>query len=306
MGVPMRRKIAERSVALTLLVAGLALVAVSVRSDAEAAEPPSKASCGHMPIHKSDGGYWQCSFADNFDGTGLDPSKWIAQRTDTSGYLNGMTACFVDSPNNVSVSEGTLKLTAREEAAPFTCGNWLQGFTTRYTSGMVSTAGGRFSQAFGRFAVRARISAAQVPGLQSSLWLWPVDSNRYGAFPASGEIDFAELYSAYPDRAIPFIHYNPAALDPNVTSYSCMILNPDEFHTYAVEWTPTSIKVMYDGQTCLTDYWSPAAPLTQPEPFDQPFIIALTQALGIGNNAFEPATTPLPATTEVDYVRVWK
>jgi hypothetical protein len=32
----------------------------------------------------------------------------------------------------------------------------------------------------------------------------------------------------------------------------------------------------------------------------------LTQALGIGLNGFTPGTTPLPATTRVDYVRVWK
>ena len=41
-------------------------------------------------------------------------------------------------------------------------------------------------------------------------------------------------------------------------------------------------------------------------PFDQPFFVALTQALGVDTNVFNPATTPLPATTQVDYVRVWK
>jgi hypothetical protein len=34
--------------------------------------------------------------------------------------------------------------------------------------------------------------------------------------------------------------------------------------------------------------------------------MALTQALGIGGNAFVDGKTPLPATTEVDYVRIWK
>jgi hypothetical protein len=48
------------------------------------------------------------------------------------------------------------------------------------------------------------------------------------------------------------------------------------------------------------------APQTKPQPFDQPFIIALTQLLGVSNNAFDPAKTPLPASTQVDYVRVWK
>jgi hypothetical protein len=55
----------------------------------------------------------------------------------------------------------------------------------------------------------------------------------------------------------------------------------------------------------VADSWNPAAPLVKPQPFDQPFFINLTQALGIGANLFDPATTPLPATTQVDYVRVW-
>jgi beta-glucanase (GH16 family) len=171
---------------------------------------------------------------------------------------------------------------------------------------MVTTAGGRFSQAYGRFEVRARITDADVKGLQSSLWLWPVDANRYGMYPASGEIDIAEMFSAYPDHAIPFSHYSPGATDPNITSYSCTISNLDAFHTYALVWTPSSLRILYDGRTCLIDQWTPAAPLAQPQPFDQPFFIALTQALGIGDNAFDPSTTPLPATTQVDYVRVWK
>ncbi|MCW3041307.1 MAG: hypothetical protein JWM31_3212, partial [Solirubrobacterales bacterium] len=122
----------------------------------------------------------------------------------------------------------------------------------------------------------------------------------------SGEIDIAEVYSQYPDRAIPYIHYNAAALDPNVTNTACLIANPATFHTYAVEWTPSTMKVIYDGRTCLIDTWNPATPLLRTQPFDQPFIIALTQALGIGTNAFDPATTPLPATTSIDYVRVWR
>jgi hypothetical protein len=46
--------------------------------------------------------------------------------------------------------------------------------------------------------------------------------------------------------------------------------------------------------------------LVKPQPFDQPFFVALTQALGQNGNAFDPNTTPLPATTQVDHVRVWR
>ena len=120
------------------------------------------------------------------------------------------------------------------------------------------------------------------------------------------EIDFAEMYSLYPDRAIPFIHYNPATPDPNQTNNYCFIPNLDQFHTYDLEWTQSSIKVIYDGQTCLDDDWNPAAPHHHPQPFDQPFVLNLTQAFGSLNNLFIPGMTPLPATTDVDYVHVWK
>jgi beta-glucanase (GH16 family) len=264
----------------------------------------NSAGCGPA-IPKSSGGTWQCTFYDNFNGSTLDSSKWLPQRTDTSGYVSGPDACYVDSPNNISVSGGTLKLTARKETAPFTCGDPRGNFTTQYTSGMVTTYN-RFSQAYGRFEVRAKVPATQVKGLQSSFWLWPANPSRYGsAWPASGEIDIAEMFSEYADRAVPYIHYNAAGTDPNATNTSCLITNLDAFHTYAVEWTPASIKVIYDGHTCLVDVPNPAAPLTGNQPFDQPFIVALTQALGIGDNAFDPSSTPLPATTEVDYVRVW-
>lgn len=84
-----------------------------------------------------------------------------------------------------------------------------------------------------------------------------------------------------------------------------MIGDPSEFHTYALEWTPQSMAFLYDGTTCLVDHWNAASPLVDPEPFNQPFYICLTQALGIGMNLFIPGSTPLPATTSVDWVRVW-
>ena len=263
------------------------------------------APCGLLPpLDKGNGGVWTCTFADEFNGKSLDRTKWVVQRTDLSGFHSG-PECFLDDPDNVQVVRGTLLLTVRKEAAPFTCHTPSGGYATQYTSGTVNT-NGLFSQAYGRFEVRAKLPTVQTRGLQESFWLWPDDPLRYGAWPRSGEIDIAEVYSQNADRAIPYIHYVPAALDPNVTNTSCKVSFLGHWHTYAVEWTPTSISVIYDGRTCLVDHWNPASPLHAPQPFDQPFMVALTQALGIGTNAFDPATTPLPATTQIDYVRVYK
>lgn len=212
--------------------------------------------------------------------------------------------CFVNSPNNISVANGVLNLTVRQEAAPFTCVDPKGNYTTQYTSGAAMSFG-KFSQAYGRFEVRAAFPAATVAGLQSSLWLWPNNPLQYGAYPASGEIDIAEEYSLHADRAIPYVHYVPAALDWSITNNYCTISDVSAFHDYVLNWTSTSLSVTFDGKQCISDTWNPASPLVKPQPFDQPFFINLTQALGIGSNVFNPATTPLPATTQIDYVRVW-
>jgi beta-glucanase (GH16 family) len=168
---------------------------------------------------------------------------------------------------------------------------------------MVSTYQ-RFTQTDGLFEVRAKISGATAQGLQSSFWLYPAQLT-YGAWPASGEIDIAELFSQYPTLAIPYVHYNNSSNDASATNDDCAIGDPSQFHTYAVEWTPQSLTFQYDGQTCLVDHWNAASPLIDPAPFNEPFYLCLTQALGIGTNQFLPGTTPLPATTSVDWVRVW-
>ena len=265
--------------------------------------PPPPPSCGSVQIAKPTGGYWTCTFGDDFNGTSLDTTKWAVQNTAGSGFHSG-PECFVNSPDNIKVSGGYLNLTVRKEAAPFSCASPTGAYTTQYTSGMVFTYG-KFSQTYGRFEVNAKFPAQTVAGLQESLWLFPVNYAKFGLWPLSGEIDIAEQYSAFSDRVIPYVHYVPSFVDYNVTNNKCY-LTSNAFHSYAVEWTASTITVIYDGKTCITDTWNPASPLLKPEPFNQPFFLSLTQALGIGANAFNAATTPLPATTQVDYVRVWK
>ncbi|HJR24893.1 MAG TPA: glycoside hydrolase family 16 protein [Acidimicrobiales bacterium] len=259
--------------------------------------------CGPQ-IKKADGSYWACTFVEDFDGDTLDGTTWIAQQTAQSSFAPG-GACYVDAPGNVSVSDGALHLTARQEAEPFVCPDPKGAFTTRYTAGSVSTFM-RWSQAYGRFEVRAQFPGAKVQGLQSAIWLWPDKPTKYGPWPYSGEIDIAEAYSVHPDRVIPYIHYVPMAGDSKVTNNYCMIADVSDWNTYVVEWTTKTITIIYNGKVCTSTNWNPALPLLKPQPFDQPFMIALTQALGIGKNAFDPSLTPLPATTNVDYVRVWK
>ena len=251
----------------------------------------STSVCGGNPLGM--GGRWKCTFDDEFIGTSLDTANWQPQLTATSGFVTGGPDCYVDNPNTISVSGGHLNLSALR-VAPFTCS---PDYVSSYQAGMVTTRSS-FSQTYGAFEVNAKLPQSDVPGLQETFWLYP-ENLTYGAWPASGEIDFAEFYSVHADLDVPYVHYSNTDLDPNSTTYTCRI-NPTQFNTYGLEWTPTTLTMLYNGHVCLTDMW-----LNGPAPFNQPFFIALTQAIGLSGSNAVTANTTLPATTEIDWVRAW-
>jgi beta-glucanase (GH16 family) len=283
--------------ASVVLLAGL--VAILPTQTATAAPPRQSVSCGEKVL-KANGRAWKCTFADEFSGTSIDSRKWIGLTTARSG-LKGNGDCWVDTPANVAVGDGVLRLTTRKEPAPITCTtNTGTTFDTEYTSGAVSTFG-KFDQAFGRWEIRARFPQITTVGSQGALWLYPREL-KYGA--GSGEIDIAEFYSTYPDRVIPFIHYNSATSDASVTNNYCMVSDPWNFHRYSVEWLVGRITISIDGNVCVDHRVNPASPLVSPQPFDHPYTTNLMQSLGVGVNSRVDAT-PLPLTTEVDWVHVW-
>jgi beta-glucanase (GH16 family) len=272
-------------------------------------------TCGGEVPPPKPGGPWKCTLDDEFDAATGDPNAlntklWVPQVTATSGYATGSPllndACYENSPANISVSNGYLHLTAVRVTSPFLCGLAL----TQYTSGMVST-NGTFSQTYGRFEVRAEIPQSAARGLQETLWLYPSDSSRFGPFPETGEIDFAEFYSDSQSEDIPFLHYDYAAsttdasTETNVVTNQCPI-DPTQFNDYAVVWEPGTFTISVNGTTCLTDNDVPDKGLTSPEPFNQPFFLVLTQAFGHAADSFDAAETVLPATTLIKYVRVWQ
>jgi beta-glucanase (GH16 family) len=249
--------------------------------------PPS---CqGTVPL--TVGGNWTCTFDDEFNGTSLNTSLWQPQLTATSAYVAGPD-CYVNNPSTISESGGYLNLSV-VKVPTFKC---LGAYTSQYEAGMVTTSS-LFDQTYGAVEVNAKLPVSTASGLQETFWLWP-QKPLYGA-SNTGEIDFAEFYSEYPTLDIPYLHYVHSNTDKNVTAYTCTI-NPTQFNTYEVDWTPQSIKILYNGNVCLTD-----TPIGGPTPFNQSYFIALTQALGLtGTNAVN-AKTPLPATTQVDWVRAW-
>jgi len=288
------------------LAACVLLLAVvhGVDSPASAASRPGGAapSCG-ATVLKPTGQPWRCTFADDFDGAELDKTKWGFLTTEVSN-LRGGDDCWVDDDKNISVDGGALRLTSQREDGTFTC-SLANGDTydSQVSSGSVSTYG-RFAQTYGRWDVRARFPHVTLPGSQGAIWLTPY-RNHYGAWPASGEIDIAEFYSLYPDRVVPYIQYNLSSADSTVSNTRCFVADPWDFHTYSMIWSSKRIAITIDGVACVDHKLHAASPLKGSQPFDKPFVVNLAQTMGVAPNT-PVEGTPLPLTTEVDYVRVWK
>lgn len=284
-------------------------------------------SCGGVSVGtKADGTPWTCSFSDEFSGDSLNRTLWNVQTTATSGfattnYGSNPRACFMDTPKNVSVSGGYLNLTVAQESASFACNGARPVFNTTYTAAEVQSLN-KFSQQYGRFEVRAKLPDSAVKGLQETFWLWPNNMTKYGAWPGSGEFDFAEFYSKYNNLNVPISHYNvdPKTVDfaKHLNTYTPVIYYDSNFNncyfptgafnTYTAVWRSGYMEVDVNGKPCLVDNYTSTTG-ANPAPFDQPFFLALTQAIGVNagaDNEFVPGSTPLPATTQVDYVRVWK
>jgi beta-glucanase (GH16 family) len=175
-----------------------------------------------------------------------------------------------------------------------------RGKRANYTSGQVSTYR-MFSQQYGRFEARMKVQASgAIGGLQESFWMWPDDRYSSGMWPAAGEIDVAELYSRFNWLVIPYLHYtwnDNGGTRLGVNTAHCQGTR-GTYNTYTLTWTPSRLAIDVNGATCLVNTSGDKA-------FQKPYIVAFTQALGVGANRLR-WNTPIPASMHVDYVRVWR
>jgi autotransporter-associated beta strand protein len=245
--------------------------------------------------------YPYMSWQDEFDGTSVESARWAfdigtGTQYGLTGWGNNELQYYTNRSQNASVSNGTLKITALKESYG----------GQSYTSARLKTQG-LFSQAGGRFEIRAALPTGQ--GFWPAIWMMPA-SDTYGGWAASGEIDIMEARGQQPDRVNGAIHYG-GTWPSNTWSESTRVLPAGQtissFHTYALEWdtaaTPAIRWYVDDGlYATKTLWWSSGA--AYPAPFDKPFYMLLNLAVG-GNYVGSPnGSTPFPSTMQVDYVRV--
>ena len=268
---------------------------------------------------------WTCTLDNEFNGTSLSTSSFAPLTTASTGYTTGAyasflssptagTPCYVNNASTVNESGGTLNLSIvvvpqMNCTDPQALGG---SFPTDYEGGDVNTSG-LFSQEYGYFETSAEMPASTIDGLQETLWLWPVNQTLHGSqWPDSGEIDYAEFYSEYPQYDVPVVHYpgssttQSATSDTNACADAMGHLTAGQFNRYALSWTPTTITAYFNDTPCITDTYASRDTETAPAPFDQPFFLNFTAALGVSPNSFNAGTTQLPATTKIQWMRVWR
>jgi len=263
--------------------------------------------------------------ADEFDVDGAPNSDiWSYDiGTGVNGWGNEELQHYTDRPENVTVQNGMLLITVREEA--------FEG--SKYTSARLLTKG-KFEQKYGRFEARMRLPSGK--GLWPAFWMLgnnieeelDDDLDTY-KWPFCGEIDIMENAGSQPTVVSGAVHgpgYSGGM--PISKKYDLQNKRVDTgFHVYGIEWGPEYVNFYVDdvlyNQIIPNDLTDNPFPeyyediLTEAEynlykekwnqwVYDQPFYMLLNVAVGGLFDGSPNENTIFPQTMLVDYVRVYK
>ncbi len=219
-----------------------------------------------------------------------DNNKWWYE-TAEPGWVNNELQKYVAGVfKNDTVSQiydGTLKIIAKQH-------------DNNIISARINTID---SWTYGYFEARLKVPGGK--GTWPAFWMMPAN---FTSWPDDGEIDIMEYVGYRPNIVQSSIHtkkYNHV-LQTEKTATKTIEEAETEFHIYALEWTADFIKGFVDGEEYFRfdndkkgdkDTW----------PFDEPFYLKLNLAWGGdwgGSQGVD--NSKLPATYEIDYIRVYQ
>ena len=237
---------------------------------------------------------WLLVWSDEFDAPDIDMTKWSYEvGTGNWGWGNGEAQYYTDNSNNSFIEDGKLIIKAIRQS--------YSG--SDYTSARMVTKN-KGDWTYGRIEVRAKLPAGT--GTWPAIWMMPTDS-EYGGWPDSGEIDIMEHVGFDPGAIHATCHndtYNwydgipPPGGELNVNDFD------ENFHTYTLEWTESSLKWFVD-ETLYYTYSNTSSWSTWPYNYD--FFIILNIAIGGtwgGQQGIDDGIFPVQM--EVEYVKVYQ
>ena len=132
---------------------------------------------------------------------------------------------------------------------------------------------------------------------------------KYGAWPASGEIDIMEMIGRDPSLVHGTIHYgNPKGAQTDSYFLPTLETFDQDFHVFAIEWEPGEIRWYVDGEMFhkATHWYTSYPDAPEGAPFDQPFYWILNVAVGGDWPGYPNQSSEFPQRMTVDYVRVYQ
>ncbi|HYH16028.1 MAG TPA: glycoside hydrolase family 16 protein, partial [Flavisolibacter sp.] len=208
------------------------------------------------------------------------------------GWGNNELEYYTNRPENLFFRDGNMIIEARKE--DFSGKN--------YTSAKIVSRGKKTFK-YGRMEFRAKLPKGK--GIWPAFWMLP-QSNVYGNWPTSGELDIMEMVGHEPNKVYGTVHYGPG---PGSTQISKGYTLPsgtfnDDFHVFSIVWDLNEIKWYVDGNLFSTVNKSSFG--TNTYPFNEEFFFIINLAVG-GNWPGNPdATTTFPQQLIVDYIRVYQ
>ncbi len=268
---------------------------------------------------------WKLVWADEFDGKEIDKTKWDFDIGNgfynydanqwISGWGNNELQYYTRESDNAFVKDGMLHIRAVKESL-HGC-----GYTSARMKSRKKDGSELFAKKYGKFEFRAKLPTGK--GVWPALWMLPQEE-KYGGWPASGEIDIMEARGQEPGKVLGTLHYG-GKWPANTHSERNYTLPRNgtiaDFHIYTLEWEPGEMRWSVDGDVYATQtfWWSTgktdggkgAKPTKEadlnawPAPFDQPFYLIMNVAVGGKFLGSPEKTTVFPVEMVIDYVRVY-
>ncbi|MBT9392182.1 carbohydrate-binding protein [Hymenobacter sp. NST-14] len=245
----------------------------------------------------------QLVWADEFNTPG-NFDKWQVYNGDgcAEGLCNfGNAELQVYRPGNATVTGGYLNITTRFENSVE--GGRTYNYTSAKLQSKIPATGALQTFRYGRIEARMKLPSAQ--GVWPAFWMLADPGN----WPYTGEIDIMEAKHKNPKSTAGTIHYDAGGWHFTGREYGSTVDLSQDFHVYAVEWSPDQIKWFVDNTLFHTA--SPKTTTGGSWPFnDGNFYLILNSAVGGPGTGFtgyqNPTPSDYPTTTQVDYVRVYQ
>jgi beta-glucanase (GH16 family) len=193
---------------------------------------------------------------------------------------------------NVSLSGGKLKISAKNEAGV-------------YTSAKLSS---KYAFKYGRIEIGAKLPEQEKKGIWAKMALIGDNENIVG-WPACGEIDLMEYFSHKPNETYINVHSsaNNALNGTLISANSHLESAEEEFHAYGILWTDKYIKFYIDDpDNIIYTLDRPSSPTDANWPFDKHFYLLADMVIGGRYGGAEGVDDSLfPAIMEIDYIRVY-